>query len=154
MERRSTFDLFKSEICHQAMDMYDISETGNMHDLGAVINESAKGSDFNLSFREFLGFFYSVKNKTELFELIKGEPKYYTCVPDYQYAMCAATANKLANDYDIEVPDWVWNDRYYLKQPFFGGIRKGRLRMYNMLYSPPEFKNRGLFLDENILLRI
>ena len=36
--------------------------------------------------------------------LIKREPQYYKNVPDYQYAMCAATANKLANDYLTEVP--------------------------------------------------
>lgn len=124
-------------------------------ELKQVIAESAKGNDFSLSLRGFLDVFYSCKDdKEKIFDLIKWEPKHYKNVPDYQYAMCAATANKLANDYDIEVPDWVWNDRYYMKEMYFGNVRKSRLRMYNMLYSPAEFKHRGLFVDENILLRV
>lgn len=124
-------------------------------ELKQVIAESAKGNDFNLSLRGFLDVFYSYKDdKDKMFDLIKREPQYYKNVPNYQYAMCAATANKLANDYDLEVPDWVWKDRYYMKEMYFGNVRKGRLRMYNMLYSPAEFKHRGLFVDENILMRV
>jgi len=124
-------------------------------DLKAVITESARGNDFSLSLRGFLDVFYSCKDdKESMFDLIKREPKYYKSVPDYQYAMCAATANKLANDYDLVVPSWVWKNRYYMKEMYFGSIRKGRLRMYNMLYSPAEFKHRGLFVDENILTRV
>lgn len=124
-------------------------------DLKAVITESARGNDFSLSLRGFLDVFYSCKDdKESMFDLIKREPKYYKNVPDYQYAMCAATANKLANDYDLVVPSWVWKNRYYMKEMYFGSIRKGRLRMYNMLYSPAEFKHRGLFVDENILTRV
>jgi len=124
-------------------------------ELKQVIAESAKGNDFSLSLRGFLDIFYYCKDdKEKMFALIKREPQCYRNVPDYQYAMCAATANKLANDYDLEVPSWVWKDRYYMKEMFFGGIRKGRLRMYNMLYSPAEFKHRGLFVDENILIRV
>lgn len=124
-------------------------------DLKAVIAESAKGNDFSLSLRGFLDVFYSCKDdKEKMFALIKREPQYYKNVPDYQFAICAATANKLSNDYDLEVPDWVWKDRYYMKEMYFGNVRKGRLRMYNMLYSPAEFKHRGLFVDENILMRV
>ena len=124
-------------------------------ELRQVISESAKGNDFSLSLRGFLDVFYSCRNdKEKMYDLIKREPRQYKNVPDYQYAMCAATANKLANDHDMEVPNWVWKDRYYLKEMYFGNVRKGRLRMYNMLYSPAEFKHRGLFVDENILMRV
>lgn len=130
-----------------------IEESSN--DIRQVIAESAKGNDFSLSLRGFLDIFYSYKDKKEkMFALIKREPHYYKNVPDYQYAMCAATTNKLANDYNLRVPGWVWKDRYYMKEMYFSGIRKGRLRMYNMLYSPAEFKHRGLFVDENILMRV
>lgn len=124
-------------------------------ELRQVITESAKGNDFSLSLRGFLDIFYSYKeDKEQMSALIKREPQKYDNVPDYQYAMCAATANKLANDYNLKVPSWVWKDRYYMKQMYFDGIRKGKLRMYNMLYSPAEFKHRGLFVDENILMRV
>lgn len=124
-------------------------------ELRQVITESAKGNDFSLSLRGFLDIFYSCKDdKEKMFALIKREPQFYKNILDYQYAMCAATANKLSNDYGLKVPSWVWKDRYYMKEMYFGGIRKGRLRIYNMLYSPAEFKHRGLFVDENILMRV
>ncbi len=127
----------------------------NSNELRQVIAESAKGNDFSLSLQGFLDVFYSCKgDKGKMFALIKREPQHYKNVPDYQYAICAAAANKLANDYDLDVPSWVWKKRYYMKEMYFGGIRKGRLRMYNMLYSPAEFKHRGLFVDENILMRV
>jgi hypothetical protein len=130
-----------------------IEESSNK--LSQVITESAKGNDFSLSLRGFLDVFYLyTEDKRKMFKLIKDEPNNYQNVPDYQYAMCAAVANKLANDYSLKVPNWVWKDRYYMKEMYFANIRKGRLRIYNMLYSPAEFKHRGLFVDENILMRV
>lgn len=130
-----------------------IEKTSN--ELQQVITESAKGNDFSLSLRGFLDIFYSYKgDKNKMYALIKHEPKHYENVPDYQYAICAAAAHKLANDYGLEVPEWVWKDKYYMKEMFFGNIGKTRLRIYNMLYSPAEFKHRGLFVDENILMRV
>lgn len=130
-----------------------IKESSN--ELSQVITESAMGKDFNLSLRGFLDFFYSYKDdKEKMTSLIIKEPKVYKNVPHYQYAMCAATANKLANDYGLNVPSWIWKERYYAREMYFGGIKKGRLRIYNMLYSPAEFKHRGLFVDENILMRV
>jgi hypothetical protein len=124
-------------------------------ELRQVITESARGGNFSLSLRGFLDVFYSCKDdKEKMSALIKREPKAYKNVPEYRYAMCAAAVNKLANDYGLKVPAWVWKDRYYMKEMYFGGINKGRLRIYNMLYSPAEFKHRGLFVDENILMRV
>jgi len=127
----------------------------NSSELRQVITESAMGKDFSLSLRGFLDIFYSCKdNKEKMTALIKREPLLYNNVPGYQYAMCAAAANKLANDYDLMIPSWVWKSKYYMNEMYFGGILKGRLRIYNMLYSPAEFKHRGLFVDENILVRV
>jgi len=127
----------------------------NSLELKQVITESSKGKDFSLSLRGFLDIFYSyAHNREKMHDLIKQEPLLYKNVPAYQYAMCAATANKLANDYGFKVPPWTWKERYYMKEMYFCGIRKGRLRIYNMLYSPAEFKHRGLFVDENILMRV
>ena len=123
--------------------------------ISQVIEESARGKDFSLSLRGFLDVFYSCKdNKIKMYALIKMEPGFCKKVPGYQYAICAATAHKLANDFGLKVPSWVWKQKYYMKEMYFGNINKGSLRIYNMLYSPPEFKHRGLFLDENILFRV
>ncbi|MEW5953941.1 MAG: hypothetical protein AB1815_09465 [Bacillota bacterium] len=124
------------------------------HELRQVIAESAEGRDFSLSLRGFLDHFYAVRDKNEMFALIGREPLHYENVPAYQYALCAAAAHKLANDHGLRVPSWVWREKYYMKEMYFGNIGKGRLRIYNMLYSPAEFKHRGLFVDENILMRV
>jgi hypothetical protein len=123
--------------------------------LSQVIDESARARDFSLSLRGFLDVFYSCKdNKRKMSALIKMEPVLYEKVPCFQYAICAATAHKLANDFGLKAPSWVWKQEYYMKEMYFGNINKGSLRIYNMLYAPPEFKHRGLFLDENILFRV
>lgn len=155
VEKRKAYEKQLKEL-QQDWKIYNrVGIEKNSNELKTVIAESAKGNDFSLSLRGFLDVFYScTDDKEKMFALIKREPQQFKNVPDYQYAMCAATANKLANDYDLEVPSWVWKDRYYMKEMYFGGIRKGKLRMYNMLYSPAEFKHRGLFVDENILMRV
>jgi len=123
--------------------------------LSQVIEESARGRNFSLSLRGFLDVFYSYKgNKRKMSALIKMEPGFYEKVPGFQYAICAATAHKLSNDFGLKEPSWVWKQKYYMKEMYFGNINKGSLRIYNMLYAPPELKHRGLFLDENILFRV
>jgi hypothetical protein len=149
---------FKNQLKQLQKDWKIYNKAGieeSSDELRQVITENARGRDFSLSLRGFLDIFYSCKeDKGKMSALIKREPKAYKNIPDYQYAMCAAAANKLANDYGLRVPSWVWKDRYYMKEMYFGGINKGRLRIYNMLYSPAEFKHRGLFVDENILMRV
>jgi len=155
IEKRKTYEkqLKELQLDWKIYNKVGIEESSS--ELMTVIAESAKGNDFSLSLRGFLDVFYACQNdKDKMYALIKREPKNSKSVPDYQYAMCAASANKLANDFGIKVPAWVWKNRYYMKEMYFGSIRKGRLRMYNMLYSPAEFKHRGLFVDENILKRV
>ena len=67
----------------------------------------------------------------------------------------AAMAHKLANDYALEVPAWVYDGIYYLSErPFFGCNAKGDLRLLFMYKSPAEFKHRNLFVDEHVLERV
>lgn len=149
---------YKNQLNHLRNDWKIYNKVGikeSSDELSQVITESARGRDFNLSLRGFLDIFYSYKDdKEKMSALIMQEPKVYKNVPHYQYAICAAAANKLANDYGLNVPSWVWKERYYMKEMYFGDIKKGKLRIYNMLYSPAEFKHRGLFVDENILTRV
>lgn len=127
----------------------------NENSLRKVIEDTSSGANFGLSLRGFLDAFYADKtDEKKLSEHIAEEPALCARVADFQYSICAATAHKLANDFKLEVPPWVWKARYYLKDMYFGGVGKSNLRIYNMLYSPPEFKHRNLFVDENILKRV
>ena len=70
----------------------------------------------------------------------------------------AATAHKLANDYALRVPAWVFEPRCYLArdEPYFGLSRQVKCGLSTLfLYkSPAEFKHRNLFVDEFVLLRV
>ncbi|MCL1848084.1 MAG: hypothetical protein FWF83_00150 [Clostridiales bacterium] len=66
-----------------------------------------------------------------------------------------ATAHKLANDYKLEVPAWVYDKKYYMNdRPFFGCDAKGDLRLLFMYKSPAEFKHCNLFVNEHVVSRI
>jgi hypothetical protein len=68
----------------------------------------------------------------------------------------ASVAHKLANDYYLAIPSWVFEKRCYLPgdEPFFACHARGDLRLLFMYISPSEFKHRNLFVNENVLLRV
>ena len=111
------------------------------------------GADFYLELGDFLDSFYRapVTEKTAMLADTPddmGRPEY---VP-----FLASTAHKLANDYAIQPPEWVFDRRCYLPgmEPFFGCNATGNLRLWFMYKSPAEFKHRNLFVDENVLSRV
>jgi hypothetical protein len=73
--------------------------------------------------------------------------------PEY-VPFLAATVHKLALDYGLIPPWWVFEKRCYLPgmSPYFDCNATGRLRLLFMYKSPSEFKHRNLFVDENVLL--
>lgn len=89
-------------------------------------------------------------------QMINDEPEKYENIPNYDYAYLAATAHKLANDYKLERPDWVYKNEYFLPgdQPYFGGNVVGNLRLIFMYESPIEFKMRNIFTSHNCLTRV
>jgi hypothetical protein len=68
----------------------------------------------------------------------------------------AATAHKLANDFILPIPSWVFDAQCYLpdSDPYFFCEFQGNLSLLFLYKSPAEFKHRNLFLDENILMRV
>ena len=76
-------------------------------------------------------------------------------IPKKQLAYLASAVHKLANTYGLNPPEWVFDERCYLRdKPFFGCNATGNLRLLFMYKSPPEFKHRNLFVDENVLVRV
>jgi hypothetical protein len=119
-----------------------------------AINRINSGEDFWVPFGDFLDGFYreSTQNRRRI---IMEEPVNANNVDRADQAMFAAAVHKLANDYSLEVPSWVWKQKYYMKdKPFFDCNAKGNLRLLFMYKSPTEFKHRNLFVDENILARV
>ena len=119
-----------------------------------AVNRISQGESFWVPFGDFLDEFYSQTDSNRQ-QMIMQEPINSANVDRVDMAMFAAAAHKLANDYNLEVPAWVWKQEYYMKdQPFFDCNAKGNLRLLFMYKSPTEFKHRNLFVDENILLRV
>ena len=122
----------------------------NLYDVS--INTNA-GADFFIVLGDFLDEFYRSDPFTRsmmLQDMPVDMPK-----PE-MLPFLAATAHRLANVYKLNAPQWVFNSCCYLPgpEPFFGCGAMGKLRLLFMYKSPPEFKHRNLFVDENVLLRV
>jgi len=119
-----------------------------METMCGVIENAAKGQDFYLLLGDFLDAFYRADTAARQ-AMIHARPG--ENIPMLPYA--AAVAHKLANDYRLAVPDWVFEKHCYSAQPFFACSARGNLRLLFMYQSPAEFKHRNLFVDENVLAR-
>ena len=116
------------------------------------MKETAAGRDFYLCLGDFLDEFYRASDCDRRAMILPSPDN--GCEQEH-IAYLAAAVHKLANDYMIEVPEWVFDERCYLRsKPFFGCNAKGNLRLLFMYKSPPEFKHRNLFVDENVLRRV
>ncbi len=113
----------------------------------------SEGQDFYISLGNFLDAFYR-SNDIERELCIEREPANYS-IPINQKAFLAATVHKLANDFNLDVPSWVFKKDYYsYNEPYFDCNAKGNLRKLFLYKSPIEFKHRNIFVDENVLRRV
>ena len=124
-----------------------------MNSIKKISLDTNAGRDFYLLLGDFLDEFYKASPEDQS-AMLHDEPADMgesECVP-----FLAATAHKLADDYNLNVPGWVFERRCYLpgSEPFFGCRAKGNLRLLFMYKSPSEFKHRNLFVDENVLVRV
>lgn len=124
-----------------------------MTSIADLFNLVADGQDFYISLGNFLDEFYGTDARSR-FEMIRIEP---VCsnIAQVQKAFLAATVHKLANDYSLPVPSWVFEREYYfLNTPYFDCDAQGKLHLLFMYKSPLEFKHRNLFVGENVLVRV
>ena len=108
------------------------------------------GESFDFMVREFLDEFYLNPD----FFRIKEEPLSLERVDkgNIKNAYLAAVAEYLAAKYHLGVPLWVYNEKRFLKEPFFaGGLQK--LKPLLIKESPVPFRKRLLFVSENALNR-
>jgi hypothetical protein len=114
----------------------------------------ALGGDFYIKLGDFLDEFYSADWETKG-RMIAERPAETPQMKREFLPFAAAAAHKLANDFGLDVPLWVFEKRCYLDDmPFFGCNAKGDLRLWFMYKSPTEFKHRNMFVDENVLSRV
>jgi hypothetical protein len=116
---------------------------------------SARGGDFYILLGDFLDEFYRSDNiqRRQMIEL-RPVQTVHPGKNQMWVVYLAAAVHKLANDFNLPVPDWVFEPDFYAEKPIFGGNAKGNLRWLFMYKSPPEFKHRNLFVCENVLRRV
>jgi len=120
-----------------------------------ILINTQKNGDFYLLLGDFLDEFYRADRSIRQ-RMIETPPHSAALKNSSEYlSFAAATAHKLANDYNLTVPEWVFEKQYYMTDtPFFACHAKGNLRLLFMYKSPAEFKHRNLFVDENVLSRV
>lgn len=120
--------------------------------LAEVAQHTADGESFNLCLANFLDEFYAAPNAARLLTVpnllapILGEPG------RVQDAYLAAVAEQLAYTHGFPIPSWVSNENRKLHRPWFASQLAG-LRAVLILESPPAFRARNLFVNENALSR-
>ena len=124
-----------------------------MESIYGISASANAGEGFYILLGDFLDAYYAAEDDQRMGMVEKppldmGNPE---CVP-----FLAATAHKLAVDFGLKPPQWAFEPRCYLPgdSPFFACKAKGKLRLLFMYKSPPEFKHRNLFVDENALARV
>lgn len=117
------------------------------------ISVMRKDRDETLLFCQFLDDFYSEKSADGKYQLIKEEPVYdeSSCV---FMCMLACAVHKLANDYNLETPKWVFNEKYVLKDIHYAFDTKDReYQEFLQKNTPDEYKCRNLYYGEDVLKR-
>ena len=108
------------------------------------------GGDVALNLNQFLDDFRH--EERDRASLIADEPM---LTGDSSFdARLAATAESLARESGIEVPDWVWRDARYVDEPVwaFQG-HNPEARIYLRQTTPPEFASRNHYTGDNVLAR-
>ena len=68
-------------------------------------------------------------------------------------AKLAATVEVLVKKYDLEMPNWVMDPRYILKEPYYGSATSKEFQRVLKETAPPEFARRNVFLGDNCMSR-
>jgi hypothetical protein len=78
----------------------------------------------------------------------------FTGITDIKYtAYIAAMVEELCFQNKMDIPEWVWNKQFQLKEPFFvGGLES--LKAFLIAESPLPFRRRNIFVSSNVLQRV
>ena len=116
-------------------------------DLDYVINHT----DFTFGLCEFIDEFKRSENKSGL---IKKSPQAIDATKE-NLCILAATVHKLANDYGLTVPDWVFDPIYKMSYPVFAhNTTNSEYQQFLISDSPFEFAEKNVFFGSRAIERI
>lgn len=109
-------------------------------------------TDRYTAYGNFLDRFRYCKDRDIQWELIRYRPDNDDMYP-IDAAKIAATVEVLAKEYGFEVPDWVMNPKYILREPYYAGVNMPDYQKFLKDTAIPEFAKRNLFLGDNCMNR-
>lgn len=106
-----------------------------------------KQTPFHHALKEFMDGVYLTDDKQAL---INEQPEYLVIndpyVPDAVYnALVAGIADEMVLRFDLERPEWVRQEQYWLKEPFFYCLDKAPRRADLLLTTPSFYRARNVF---------
>ena len=120
--------------------------------LAEVAQLAARGESFDLCIRNFLDGFLAEPAAAALapepLRLADRLPQ----LGDVEDAYLAATAEWLAWKFNLQPPQWAFDQARSLRRPWFAS-QLTSLRAVLLLESPAPFRARNLFISENALSR-
>jgi len=121
--------------------------------LADVARMALAGDSFDRSLANFLDSFYARPIAEAWWEEPPGLSVTLGEVGHVQDAYLAATAEELANKYNLPAPVWARSPKRALRAPWFASSMRA-LRAVLLRESPPAFRARNLFVSENALSRV
>ena len=109
--------------------------------------------NYTLALGIFLDDFYE-SDYTDKAMALQDEPA-MGILGNVQYCKLAVAAHKLANDYNLPIPDWTLTDKYTMPHPVYA-FDSSDADFHELLkdITPNEYKIRNLFLGSGVLKRV
>jgi hypothetical protein len=70
-----------------------------------------------------------------------------------EMAQLAASVEVLVKEYGLSMPEWVMDEKYILKEPFYDGVKNPEYKKLLKETAIPEFAKRNLFLGADCMSR-
>ena len=119
----------------------------------SIINKYlSDGRDFTFAWAMFLDGFYVAESEKKL-EMVR-ESADRLSLDDNSLAFIASSVHKLTREAGLEIPAWVYESKYFLRNPYFVGNPPDLLKIVYLAESPAEFKMRNVFSSANCLSRV
>jgi hypothetical protein len=120
--------------------------------LAEVAELASHGDSFDRCLANFLDEFYAAPSATALAqEPVLLAPR-FSDLGRVQDAYLAATAEELAQQFNLQRPTWIDTEVRKLHRPWFASPMAA-LRVVLLSESPAAFRSRNLFVSENALAR-
>ena len=108
-------------------------------------------TDFTFAFCTFLDEFKRSSNKVQMIE----NPPNAQESQLYNLCLLAGTAHKLANEHGLNVPAWVYDEKYIMPEPYFAfNTQNQEYQEFLLEDTPYEFASRNIFIGADAIERV